>query len=251
MTIFALEQAVSNGCQLGITEAESALEEVAALRADLDRAIVNFGDAAATVCDLRAQLAEAQDALEAAQRLFKEALPKFNWGASFLDANAIQLLNEVPAKVTAAIKAAKVERMIRVTDLNGQTHLLHPNTIARITEAGVSGKWHGIMAYVKTFDGQTQADLEAAEKLLLANGYTITPPAKPLTFEDVMPMTEAPPEGTVYWVVSALHWEGVFCVRFFNAEFDPLLLKRRMAYLEKEHALIAAKHIFGLKGGEL
>ena len=59
---------------------------------------------------LRAQLAEAQDALEAAQRLFKEALPKFNWGASFLDANAIQLLNEVPAKVNAAIKAAKVEK---------------------------------------------------------------------------------------------------------------------------------------------
>ena len=96
-----------------------------------------------------------------------------------------------------------------------------------------------------------QADLEAAAQLLRANGYGITPPAKPLTFDDVTPMTEAPPEGTVYWVVSALHWEGVFCVRFFNAEFDPLLLKRRMAYLEKEHALIAAKHIFGLKGGEL
>ena len=31
-----------------------------ALRADLDRAIVNFGDAAATVCDMRAQLAEAR-----------------------------------------------------------------------------------------------------------------------------------------------------------------------------------------------
>ena len=30
------------------------------LRADLDRAIVNFGDAAATVCDMRTQLAEAQ-----------------------------------------------------------------------------------------------------------------------------------------------------------------------------------------------
>ena len=129
------------------------------LRTDLDRAIVNFGDAAATVCDMRAQLAEAQreliakeaeraamelernnaqrqhamqcaivktdsqrileltaqlaeaqDALQAAQRLFKEALPKFNWGASFLDANAIQLLNEVPAKVNAAIRAAKVEK---------------------------------------------------------------------------------------------------------------------------------------------
>ena len=96
-----------------------------------------------------------------------------------------------------------------------------------------------------------QPDLEAAAQLLRANGYGITPPAKPLTFDDVTPMTEAPPEGTVYWVVSALHWEGVFCVRFFNAEFDPLLLKRRMAYLEKEHALIAARHIFGLKGGEL
>ena len=101
----------------------------------------------------------------------------------------------------------------------------------------------------RTFTEQT--DLEAAEQLLSANGYTVTPPARPLTFEDVEPMTEAPPEGTVYWVVSALHWEGVFCVRFFNAEFDPLLLKRRMAYLEKEHALIAARHIFGLKGGEL
>ena len=96
-----------------------------------------------------------------------------------------------------------------------------------------------------------QPDLEAAEQLLRAHGYTVTSPPKPLTFEDVVPMTEAPPEGTVYWVVSALHWEGVFCARFFNAEFDPLLLKRRMAYLEKEHALIAARHIFGLKGGEL
>ena len=88
---------------------------------------------------------------------------------------------------------------------------------------------------------------DMAEHLRLL-GYTVT---KPLTFEDVTPMTEAPPEGTVYWVVSALRGEGVFCVRFFNAEFDPLLLKRRMAYLEKEHALIAARHIFGLKGGEL
>ena len=96
-----------------------------------------------------------------------------------------------------------------------------------------------------------QSDLDAAEKLLRENDYTIIPPDKPITFEDVVPMTEAPPEGTVYWVVSALHWEGVFCARFFNAEFDPLLLKRRMAYLEKEHALVAARHIFGLKGGEL
>lgn len=58
--------------------------------------------------------------------------------------------------------------MIRVTDLNGQTHLLHPDAIARITEAGVSGKWHGIMAYVKTFDGQTIEARESALEIGLA-----------------------------------------------------------------------------------
>lgn len=46
-------------------------------------------------------------ALEFAQRLIKEALPKFNWGASFLDANAIALLNEAPAAVNAAIAKAR------------------------------------------------------------------------------------------------------------------------------------------------
>jgi len=40
-----------------------------------------------------------------------------------------------------------------------------------------------------------QPDLEAAEKLLLANNYTVIPPAKPLTFEDVEPMTEEPIAG--------------------------------------------------------
>lgn len=40
-----------------------------------------------------------------AKQLFDEALPKFNWGASFLDASAIQLLNEVPGEVAAALRA--------------------------------------------------------------------------------------------------------------------------------------------------
>lgn len=53
---------------------------------------------------LKRQLAEAHEALAAANRLFEEALPKFNWGASALDANAIRLLNEVPAKVRAQLK---------------------------------------------------------------------------------------------------------------------------------------------------
>ena len=96
-----------------------------------------------------------------------------------------------------------------------------------------------------------QPDLEAAEQLLRANGYTITPPAKPLTFEDVVPMTEAPPSGTEYWVVSAGEREGVYIAYFYGRDIDHRIIKRRMAYLDKEHALIAARHIFGLKGGEL
>ena len=96
-----------------------------------------------------------------------------------------------------------------------------------------------------------QADLEAAEQLLRVNGYTITPPAKPLTFEDVVPLTEALPEGTVYWVVSAGEREGVYIAYFYGRDIDLRIIKRRMAYLNKEHALVAARHIFGLKGGEL
>ena len=38
-------------------------------------------------------------ALRLAHRMNTEALPKFNWGASFLDANAISLLNETPSAV--------------------------------------------------------------------------------------------------------------------------------------------------------
>ena len=94
-------------------------------------------------------------------------------------------------------------------------------------------------------------DLEAAEKLLRDNGYTVTPPPKQLTFEDVEPLTEAPPEGTEFWVVSASTESGVYRHRVDGNAFPSQTLKRRMAYLKKEHALIAARHIFGLKGGEL
>ena len=96
-----------------------------------------------------------------------------------------------------------------------------------------------------------QSDLEAAERLLRDNGYTVIPPAAPLTFEDVAPMTEAPPKGGRYWVISASERDGVYNVPFGDDAFDRLVIQRRMAYLEKEHALIAAQHIFGLKGGEL
>ncbi len=93
-----------------------------------------------------------------------------------------------------------------------------------------------------------QPDLKAAEQLLLAHGYTVT---KPLTFEDVEPMTEAPLKGARYWVVSAAERDGACSVQFANDAFDRRIIQRRMAYLDREDALIAARHIFGLKGGEL
>ena len=43
----------------------------------------------------------------------------------------------------------------------------------------------------------------------------------------------------------------IAAVYFYGTSSDHRTIKRRMAYLDKEHALIAARHIFGLKGGEL
>lgn len=101
----------------------------------------------------------------------------------------------------------------------------------------------------RTFTGEP--DLDAAEQLLRANGYTVTPPAKPLTFEDVVPLTEAPPKGTWYWVPQPFRGRGVEAFIWDGDEADLSALRHRMAYLDREHALVAARHIFGLKGGEL
>ena len=51
--------------------------------------------------------------------------------------------------------------MIRLTERDGQAHYLAPQNIARVTEAGVSSRWHGIRAYVRTYDGVT---IEACEE---------------------------------------------------------------------------------------
>lgn len=45
--------------------------------------------------------------------------------------------------------------MITLTGINGNKHYLAPSSVASVTEAGASSQWHGIRAYVKTFDGQT------------------------------------------------------------------------------------------------
>ena len=97
----------------------------------------------------------------------------------------------------------------------------------------------------------TASEIDAAEQMLRANGYTVIPPEKTLTFEDVTPMTEAPKKGTWYWVIHPFNSRGVEAFAWGGDEYDLAALRHRMAYLEREHALIAARHIFGLKGGEL
>lgn len=56
--------------------------------------------------------------------------------------------------------------VIRVTDLNGRTHLLAPAVIATVSEAGASAGWHGIRALIHTTTGaqyevrETVAEIE-------------------------------------------------------------------------------------------
>lgn len=45
--------------------------------------------------------------------------------------------------------------MIEVTDRNGLTHLLHPDGIVRVSEAGPSSQWHGVRSYIETTLGTT------------------------------------------------------------------------------------------------
>lgn len=67
------------------------------------------GDGAAAEATAR-RLAASADMLEALmlmKRVIDEALPKFNWGASALDAHAITLLNQAPMVIDAAIAKAE------------------------------------------------------------------------------------------------------------------------------------------------
>lgn len=73
----------------------------------------------------KTQIEVMRTALERTQKLFDEALPKFNWAASFLDANAIRLLNEVPGEVRAALEfAPEVPSQVVVPDLDIDAFML-------------------------------------------------------------------------------------------------------------------------------
>lgn len=56
--------------------------------------------------------------------------------------------------------------MIQITGMDGLRRYLHPDAIARVSQAGPN--WHRIGAYIKTFDGQTLEAQESAEEIARA-----------------------------------------------------------------------------------
>ncbi len=55
--------------------------------------------------------------------------------------------------------------MIELNTSAGQQIFLSPSAIAQIREAGTSSQWHGIRAFIKTFDGQTIEVTETAPEV--------------------------------------------------------------------------------------
>ena len=63
--------------------------------------------------------------------------------------------------------------MIQLTDINGRTHTIHPDAIARLVEPGTSGKWRGVNCYVRTFDGDTIECRESVSEIMQTIGAAL------------------------------------------------------------------------------
>lgn len=55
--------------------------------------------------------------------------------------------------------------MIEVNDTYGRKVFLAPSAISEVLEAGASSQWHGIRAYIRTFDGRTIEVKETASEI--------------------------------------------------------------------------------------
>ena len=55
--------------------------------------------------------------------------------------------------------------MIEVNDTYGRKVFLAPAAIAEVIEAAASSQWHGIKAYIRTFDGRTIEVRESASEI--------------------------------------------------------------------------------------
>ena len=56
--------------------------------------------------------------------------------------------------------------MIQLTDINGRTHAIHLDAIARLVVPGSSGKWRGANCYVRTVDGDTIEVRESVSEIM-------------------------------------------------------------------------------------
>lgn len=55
--------------------------------------------------------------------------------------------------------------MIEVNDTYGRKVFLAPSAVAEVIEAAASSQWHGIKAYIRTFDGRTIEVRESASEI--------------------------------------------------------------------------------------
>ena len=55
--------------------------------------------------------------------------------------------------------------MIEVNDTYGRKVFLAPSAVSEVIEAGASSQWHGIKAYIRTFDGRTIEVRESASEI--------------------------------------------------------------------------------------
>ena len=143
------------------------------LRADLDRAIVNFGDAAATVCDMRAQLAEAQRELIA-----KEA----DRAGLELERNNAQRQHTMQC----AINKTDSQRILELTAENEQLREQRNRVGLCIDralnggkkddhEAGLSGRMDAIRS-LKAQLAEAQGDAERLDWIIEHRAYVVSDP---------------------------------------------------------------------------
>jgi hypothetical protein len=55
--------------------------------------------------------------------------------------------------------------VIEVNDTYGRKVFLAASAVAEVIEAGVSSQWHGVKAYIRTFDGRTIEVRESASDI--------------------------------------------------------------------------------------
>lgn len=55
--------------------------------------------------------------------------------------------------------------LLTLTDMNGRKHHFAPTAIAQVSEVPPNAAWHGIRAFVRTFDGRTLEVQEDAKRI--------------------------------------------------------------------------------------